>query len=394
MKSITGLRGIVKGIQFTFTRGRDFDVDKDRNSVIWLTGGARPDEKTTFSVDYVVYTEISDTIIERLPGFYKAREMDSSVYELVCGFAKIVRDQERDVSRLGDSRSINSAYGRDLDLLASILGLARKRNETDTDFRSRIRSVVADIKLGGTVEAIRTQLASYLATSKDEFALVENPPTEMQSTKNVRSRDTWDISSESIADEEATIIISLEEGEAHDPALIDTDAKITLRFNGTLKRGDRLEIVHGKARLNGTDATSSLHIEFGGTPVTPTKDLPKISRKKSKWEFREKLTDTLARFDLSKFDESAFFKDTPPIRIDMKWTARLLATFEVRLPAKILERNSNLSMRDVEAFVSSVKAAGVRALVKIIPDSSQLDPLKVTTEKSNASPPIRRRGGL
>jgi len=393
VKTITAIKGIVKGFQYAFRKGKDFDADKQRNSVVWLTGGLRPEENTPFSVDYVVYTEIADTIVERLPMFYLARERNSALYELASGFANIVHDQERDVSRLRDSRSINSAYGRDLDLLASTVALGRKRDETDEDFRSRIKSTVLGIRIGGTIEAIRTQLASFLGASTNDFTIVENPPTELQLAKNALSGDTWPMSSRSISDERAMITISPEGGEAHDPALIDTEANTTIRFTGTLKKGDKLEIVNGKARLNGVDATGSIHFGLGGAEVKPTEDLPSISRKESKWEFRERLSDALARFDKSKFDENVFFKDIPPTNISMKWTAKLLATFEVMIPAKIMERNANLSKSDIEAFVNALKAAGVRAFVKIMPDSSQLDTPRVRTDTTKEHPSIKGRMG-
>ena len=58
LKIITAARGIVKGIQFSFTKGIDFDMDKQKNSLLWLVGGAKPDTNTPFSVDYVVHERI------------------------------------------------------------------------------------------------------------------------------------------------------------------------------------------------------------------------------------------------------------------------------------------------------------------------------------------------
>jgi hypothetical protein len=57
-KTITAVNGIVKGIQYSFTRGKDFEMDKGKNSVMWLLGGAKPDTNTPFSVDYVVHEKI------------------------------------------------------------------------------------------------------------------------------------------------------------------------------------------------------------------------------------------------------------------------------------------------------------------------------------------------
>lgn len=58
LKIITVVKGIVKGIQFSFTKGIDFDMNKQKNSLLWLVGGAKPDTNTPFSVDYVVHERI------------------------------------------------------------------------------------------------------------------------------------------------------------------------------------------------------------------------------------------------------------------------------------------------------------------------------------------------
>lgn len=58
LKNITAVNGILKGIQYSFSRGKDFEMDKQKNSLVWLMGGARPDTNTPFSVDYVVHEKI------------------------------------------------------------------------------------------------------------------------------------------------------------------------------------------------------------------------------------------------------------------------------------------------------------------------------------------------
>jgi hypothetical protein len=58
LKLITSVSGIVKGISYSFSKGKDFDNDKEKNSVVWLLGGAKPDTNTPFSVDYLVHERI------------------------------------------------------------------------------------------------------------------------------------------------------------------------------------------------------------------------------------------------------------------------------------------------------------------------------------------------
>lgn len=316
--------------------------------------------------------ETADNIVERLPGFYRATEKDSYIYEFVSGFARIINEQEKELAKIRDAHWIDSSRGINLDLLASIFGLGRKRKEGDDDFRSRIAATIADLRKGGTVEAIRIQLAQYLATSKEEIVVVEYPPTEMTIQKAVLSGDTWSMKSSSINNnEKVMIILSLENGEAIDPTIImDTDTNFFIRYKGTLKKGDLLEINEGKARLNGVDVSSSISYEKGNKPVPLTDDLPQIARKPSKWIYREKITDTLARFDQSRFDENVFFKFVPPTSLTIKWTARLLGSFEVRIPSRALE-TTDLTKEEIEELVNAIKAAGIRSFVTIMTDKEE-----------------------
>lgn len=340
--------------------------------------------------------ETADNIVERLPGFYRAREKDSYMYEFVSGFAKIISEQERELSKIRDAHWIDSSRGINLDLLASIFGLGRKRKETDDDFRSRIAATIGDLRKGGTVEAVRIQLAQYLATSKEEIVIVEYPPTEITVQKGVLSGDTWNMKSGSINNnEKAMIILSLENGEAIDPTIMDTDANFSIKYKGTLKKGDLLEINGGKATLNGVDVSSSIIYEKGDKPIPIplTDDLPQVARKPSRWIYREKITDTLARFDQSKFDENVFFKFVPPTSLTIKWTARLLGSFEVRIPSKVLE-TTEITKHEVEELVNAIKAAGIQSFVTIMTDKAWEEGLNMIEKKQPDTPlkPSQARG--
>lgn len=335
--------------------------------------------------------ETTDNIVERLPTFYRAREKDSSFYQLIDGISFLIGEQKEALVRIRDSHWLDYAGGINLDLLASILSLGRKRKETDEDFRLRIRNTITNLSKGGTVEAIRIQLGQYLATSKEDITLIENPPTEMQIERKVVSGDTWAISSSSIKDEKAAIVLSLEEGEAKDPTIIDTGANSAIIYKGTLKKGDTLEISQGKASLNGSDVTPSLSVEYGDPKPSSShaEDIPIISRKPSKWLFKERLTDTHARFDQSRFDDGVFFKFVPPTIIRIKWVANLLSAFEVRIPSKVLEK-SGLTREEIELLVNAIKAAGIRTSVTIMPNTDE--PSVVEEKPSTLKKPGRAAG--
>jgi hypothetical protein len=337
--------------------------------------------------------EIAEGIVERLPEFYRAKEKNSLMYDFVESIAKVISQQEKDLNRVKDSHWVDSARGIDLDMLASVLAVGRKRKESDEDFRARIKHTFVDLKKGGTVQAVKAQLAIYLGVPIDEIIVVENPPIEMQLKKDVISGDTWTISSTSIENEKAVITLSLADGEAKDPTIIDTDANLALRFKGTLKKGDILEIQGGKAKLNGIDATGSISVERSGAALK-TSDSMQIPRKPAKWIFKERLTDTLGRFDESRFDENVFFKFVSPTSISLKWTARLLAAFEVKVQSKVLTK-SDLTKQELEALVNAIKAAGIRTFVTIMPDIEDnlvtVEEKKPEKSKSGASAKMAER---
>jgi hypothetical protein len=298
-----------------------------------------------------------DRIIDRLPGFYGAREKDSLLYRLINSFAKAISEQHKDIFSIMKSHWVDTAYGIDLDLLASIYSLKRKPRENDDDFRVRIRSAITDFRGGGTVEAVKTALARYLIISKDDIILVENPPVPMIVEKQARSRDKWLINSLSINDEEAAIIITIEDGEAREPTMIDTENNFSLKYNGTIKAGQKLVIHDGKADLDGVDVTANVVVE------RPNR-IPTILRKGSNWLYRETLSDTLGRFNEAKFNENVFYKEVPPTKIRFEWTANMVAAFEVKVPSGALERN-NISKENLENLVNDIKAAGVKTFVTI-----------------------------
>ncbi len=301
--------------------------------------------------------EITEKIIKRLPEFYRARERDSLFYTIVNAFAKSIMEQQKDLFSVMKSHWVDTAYGLDLDLLGSLLRLKRKSNEKDADFRIRIKSTVANFKGGGTVEAVKTQLALYLAIAKDQIVLIENPPVPMTVEKTVRSGDAWQMSSVSVNHEQIMVVLAIGEGEAREPTLTDSDNNFSIKYNGTIKSGETLIIKDGKAELDGVDVSSNVSFN----PIAK----PMVSRKDSRWIYRERLSDTLGRFNQAKFNEHVFYKPIPPTTIRFEWTAHMLAAFEVKVPLSVLERD-NISKQEVVELVNAIKAAGVKAFVTFV----------------------------
>ena len=137
---------------------------------------------------------------------------------------------------------------------------------------------------------------------------------------------------------------------------------------------------NGKADLNNSEATQSVSFEsqaeankdvdinnniqhLSSAKVTAPKILV-IPRKPSRWQFQEKLTDTLARFDQSRFDRNVFFKPIPPTTIKIDWNAKLLAAFEIKIPSNALAKNG-LAKEEHEEAINNMKAVGVRSILTL-----------------------------
>lgn len=58
LKRIIAVNGIVNGKNYPFKPDFDYTAELEINSIRWLTGGTRPDEKTAFSVDYGVHQNV------------------------------------------------------------------------------------------------------------------------------------------------------------------------------------------------------------------------------------------------------------------------------------------------------------------------------------------------
>ena len=132
--------------------------------------------------------------------------------------------------------------------------------------------------------------------------------------------------------------------------------------------------------MDGIDATASISIGYGDGTQVKDVDLPKISRKPSDWIFRERLTDTLGRFDESKFDENIFYKPVPPTKITFKWTAKLLAAFEVKVSSDVLEKG-HLNKQELETIVNAIKAAGIRSIVTVLSEDKDMKVVEKMPDK-------------
>ena len=129
----------------------------------------------------------------------------------------------------------------------------------------------------------------------------------------VQNGDRISIQSESIDDEDFFLELLLEEEgfEIVDPAIYDQDNNSSIRFQGTLKSGEKLRIstkeksvLHinndlGIGNVN-NDSSNSNNNNNNNIFID---DKMKVPRKKSTWIFKENTTPKLGRFDEAHFDE-------------------------------------------------------------------------------------------
>ncbi len=296
----------------------------------------------------------AERMAERFPRFHKVWDHDSVLFKFLTAFALTLEEQRKDLFGIMRAHWVDTAYGIDLDLLGALFRLRRRVNESDEDLRRRIKTFIAEFRGGGTIHSILTVTRLFLGLKDDEnLILLENPPTRITIEKKVKNGDTLLISSRSINDEEAALTLSLEEKdlEVEDPSLTNMDTNYSVKFNGRMRSGQTLLIKNGKAELDGRDVSDKVST----TSV-------KLPRKASTWMYQEALSAKIGRFDQAYFDRHIFETDVPGAQLQLDWTARLLAAFELKVPSRHLER-TGIAKEDFKELVNAIKAAGIKAIV-------------------------------
>ena len=299
-------------------------------------------------------------ILDRFPSFYRTWDRNSLISQVVSALGKRIDEAENELFVVMRAHWVDKALKIDLDYLGALYNIKRKPSETDSEYRSRLKRAIMEFKGGGTISAVLTSVRNGLGLPRDyPLELVENPQKEIQKEFDVRTGETWWQSSESVFDTIPDIEISVETKGANvtNPTIVNTGIEESLMFRGVIQSGSELRLEDGKAYLDEEDVTESLSIT--GT------NLPKLLRKGSTWKYVELLGKEIGVFDASSFDESMFPIGIAMVKIRFSWAAYQPATFEIRVSKEALSlRGNNVSM--VEGVVNSIKATGVRAIIKII----------------------------
>jgi len=296
-----------------------------------------------------------DRISARLPRFYKSWEEDSLIALLLKSISDELDEADDGITKLMKSHWVDTANGEQLDRIGTLVSTKRLPKEDDEQLRSHLKRAVDEYKGGGTVPVILDQLKGMIGDEKD-FEFIENPVTEASADFAVKANDTWQLGSNSIEDEQATISLSVEEeGQVSNPQVSNEDTGESITFNGKLKNGEQLVLKQNSAMLgenNVTKEMSSLKV-----PILP--------RKQSVWKYSEALLEKIGVFDTARFDEHTFAVGVPTIRLHFEWTRRQPATFMVNVKAEILQKK-NLSESLLKNALNSLKAAGINAIIKVM----------------------------
>ena len=331
----------------------------------------------------------SDRIINRLPQFYKGWDKESILFSFIDSFANELRKQRKELLNIKRTHWIDTSYGKNLDLLANIFKLSRKQEESDEDFRNRIKRFLFEFTGGGTKKSILAQTVAYLNLKEESEMpiLIENPLRIKKVKNTVQNGDKINIKSESIDDKDFLLEIALEEEgfEILDPSVYDQDRNASIKFHGTLKSGERLiinteekSVTHIKSDLiidninnepsnNSNNSSISNNQSNNGNNNNNLfiDNNMKVPRKKSTWVFKENTTPKLGRFDEAFFDENFYEVYVPKCSLKIEWKAKLLSSFELQIESESFKR-SGVSIENFSDLINSIKAAGVKAYIEII----------------------------
>lgn len=297
-----------------------------------------------------------DRIVERLPAFYRAWDPKSNMFTIIRSLAESTDEQKKDLFTIMRSHWVDTAFGKDLDLLGSIFRLRRRKNELDESFRIRIKYYIVEFLGGGTREAVLAQTNLFLGAKEGEVIMIENPPFPQILEKAVKNGAIWQVGSNSINDESFSFSFSIEQGdyELEDPTIRDEVTGLSLSYKGLIKSGQRLTVNElAEATLDKKDVTKK--ISNSGL---------KILRKGSKWSFRESTSPSIGRFDEGVFNTHVFETFVPTAFLRFEWTARLLSSFELKIAKDSLQR-SGVTREELEYMVSLIKAAGVKSFITV-----------------------------
>lgn len=299
----------------------------------------------------------SERISGRLPRYLRHWDSKALVHNIIEAVSAEIETADGEIATLMRSHWVDTASMEDLDKLGALMGLKRIPGEVDGRFRGRLKRAASEFRGGGTVASIEGGVRALLgAEGANDVRIVENPPAEIESEFRVMSGDTWSIGSSSIVDAVPKITLEVEEGgEVSDPVILNLDTAESITYDGKLTSGQRLVISETDATVDGLSVK----------PKVTFNRFPTLVRKGSTWKYTESLSKMIGIFDKARFDEHTFMAGIPYVKLRFEWVSLQPATFEVQVMSNALKR-SGLSSSSVEKYISAMKAAGVKSIVRVL----------------------------
>ncbi len=119
-RDVRGVTGTAEERRHTFLKEVDFEFSEGDNGVAWLDGGRRPDDETTFYVDY--FRRDSRSPLNDLNVGSVTRTVEEAIGREIATVYEQINGAYR-------SAFIDTAEGKALDLVVAILGVSRKTSE-------------------------------------------------------------------------------------------------------------------------------------------------------------------------------------------------------------------------------------------------------------------------
>ena len=168
-RDVRGITGTSKGQHFTFRKEADFLFSEGDNGVAWVEAGARPDDETTFYVDYFLQNSLSPL------NDLNVGSVTRTLSEAISREIAIVYEQINETYKSG---FIDSATGKSLDYVVSILGIKRKTKEF-------ARGLVTFFREAGSTGNITIAIGTVLLANKGE---VRFETTELRTLQRGQAR--------------------------------------------------------------------------------------------------------------------------------------------------------------------------------------------------------------
>jgi hypothetical protein len=137
-RALRGVTGTVAEERHAFVPGVDFRFSEPENALVWEEDGARPDDETTFFVDYFL-TDSRSPLTDLNVG--------SVTRTLAEAVGREIATVYRQIHRAYLAGFIDTATGTSLDLVVAILGVSRKTGE----FASGLATFYRDPAVTGNI---------------------------------------------------------------------------------------------------------------------------------------------------------------------------------------------------------------------------------------------------